>query len=255
MPPAAKLIDQKFGLLTVTERAPNKGIHSAWKCTCECGGTTIVMAVNLKTGGTRSCGCVKTGRKPVHGMHGTPVYKAWRAMFDRCDNPNTANYARYGGRGIKVCDRWRKFEPFFADMGQRPSLEHSIDRIDNDGPYTAKNCRWATRIEQARNRSSNVTFTSDGETLTSTEWGERLGLDRHLIARRIAAGHTDPKVVLATHDNRESVFISHGNETLSVAEWGRKLGVDRHTIYARLKRGWTDSARILAKKRFHKSST
>lgn len=88
-----------------------------------------------------------------HGMYRTPTYRSWRAMLSRCENPNATGYGRYGGRGITVCDRWRAdFTAFLADMGERPSIDHSIDRIDTDGNYEPSNCRWATRSEQQQNK-------------------------------------------------------------------------------------------------------
>jgi hypothetical protein len=99
-----------------------------------------------------------------HGLHETSTYKSWAAMLARCENPKNKSYFRYGGRGIRVCERWQQFVNFLADMGLRPSPQHSIDRYpDNDGDYTSDNCRWATVSEQARNRRSNHLIEFRGE--------------------------------------------------------------------------------------------
>src|SRR5688572_19651257 len=120
-----------------------------------------------------------------HGMYRTPEYKIWKGMIDRCYNPNCRNYANYGGRGIAMCDRWRKsFKAFIEDMGRRPSSLHSLDRKDNSGNYGPENCRWATRSEQQRNTRQNVLLTKDGVTLTMIEWAERLGLKYETIRFR-----------------------------------------------------------------------
>ena len=115
-------------------------------------------------------------QKIKHGRHNTPEHRVWCEMKRRCSNRKLHNYHRYGGRGIKVCDRWlNSFVNFFADMGERPTPDHQIERKDTDGDYTPDNCRWATRLEQARNKSNNTFVTINGETLTLGAWHEKLG--------------------------------------------------------------------------------
>lgn len=124
-------------------------------------------------------------RATKHGGVGTPEHRAWSSMVQRCTNPNVRSFPRYGGRGIKVCSPWLRFENFLADMGPRHSLKHTLDRINNDGDYEPSNCRWTTMAEQTRNRSSNRLVTYNGITLPFTAWAHEVGLKPATLKRRI----------------------------------------------------------------------
>lgn len=126
--------------------------------------------------------------KRTHGMSGTPIYLVWIDMVRRCTKPNHHAFRLYGGRGITVCNRWLAFENFFADMGDRPSPEHSIDRKENDKGYSPNNCRWATSIEQSNNRSTNRFVTYEGKTQTVTEWAREKGFWKSTLRYRLNHG-------------------------------------------------------------------
>lgn len=203
---------QRFGRLTVVKYAGQRGKKTAsyWECLCDCGNTSVVLGSNLGKR-TNSCGCIAredarrkivkaTQARRTHGLSNrTPEYRAWKCMMVRCYNTHRAKYARYGARGIVVCERWRhSFENFLADMGLRPSASHSLDRIDNDGNYCPENCRWATAQEQSRNKSTNRMLSFNGRTASVSEWSETTGLPMRIISDRINKLNWSAELALTT---------------------------------------------------------
>ena len=187
------LSGQVFSRLTVTEKFEIRGRRRVyWLCRCDCGAQRWVIADALKSGCTKSCGCLndETRRLVRHGCgrpgKQSPEYSAWHSMKQRCLNPNSDRFNDYGGRGIKVCQRWADdFAAFLEDMGRRPSGT-SIDRIDNDGDYRPGNCRWATSHTQSRNTSRTRWITFSGRTLCLEDWCATLNIKRSTLNTRIA---------------------------------------------------------------------
>jgi hypothetical protein len=195
------LIGQIFGKLKVIEEAPpirnSKGTSLVcWKCKCECGVIKILPAQQLIRKTTKSCGCSRISSLITHGHCKDGVvsseYRIWQGFIKRCNNPKCKSYPDYGGRGIKVCERWMKFENFLEDMGARPKGK-SLDRKNNDGHYCKENCRWATRIEQQSNTRTNRMVTVNGVTGTMSEMARKFGIGVGTLWYRLEKSKMTPE--------------------------------------------------------------
>ncbi len=166
-----------------------------WLCECVCSNRITRLEKNLiavqKRGGASSCGCKNAERLlgvlTTHGKRRASIYTIWCGMKARCLNPKSPIFQHYGGRGIKICEKWMTFQGFYTDMGDRPP-GFSLDRIDNNGNYCKSNCRWATRQEQARNKRNIKFYTMNGETLMLTDWANKTGISLKYLSQRIIRG-------------------------------------------------------------------
>lgn len=198
------LTGKRFGHLTVISYSHTNKKTAWWNCVCDCGNLTCKPGTTIKAGYSTSCGCViKRGVNHItHGLTKSRIYSIWRGMKSRCDRPKHRNYNHYGGRGIKVCKRWYKFENFLEDMGHPPGEKYTLDRIDNDKGYSKKNCRWATQEEQHNNKRTNKFLTFNGETRTIVQWARYLGIPKGRIVNRIRYGYSLENVLSLDRFNK-----------------------------------------------------
>jgi len=176
------------------KKRKSKTIRTYFRCKCDCGKIFLAQKWNLLRGySIKSCGCktreIISFSSRKHGMSATSEYRIYFAMKKRCLDPSAVGYPRYGGRGITICDEWIKsFENFYADMGPRPSLRHSLERLDNELGYSKENCKWATATEQNNNKRSNRKYTYQDELITVAQIAKRIGMSYHKLWARLRAG-------------------------------------------------------------------
>ncbi len=180
----------------------------------------------------------------------TAEYQTWLGMWQRCGNPRSTNFKNYGGRGIKVCERWQKFENFIADMGRRPSAEHSIERKDHDGDYCSENCVWATRVEQNNNSRHNVLLTHNGKTQNIMQWSQELGMSFTALWSRINVYKWPLERALTEkqHSKKKSLLLTIDGVTKTALEWAEFSGTKYSTVYYRHQQGWSDKEAVYGKK-------
>lgn len=186
---------RRFGRLTAVRRAPNDGRRTMWHCKCECGNDVVVRAENLKSGNTKSCGCIERDfpNATKHGMSKTRLAAVYNAMKQRCYNENSSGYYLYGGRGIKVCDEWLQDKTAFFDWAiangyddSSPQTECSLDRVDVNAGYSPENCRWVDSYTQANNTRKNKHYYYNGENRTLAEWSRSSGIPYSALYARVA---------------------------------------------------------------------
>lgn len=199
-----KLIDltgQRFGRLVVLARAENKGSKVQWLCKCDCGKLTITLGDSLRFGRTQSCGCrqreVARVLKTKYPNKNSRLYSIWCDMKARCYVITNPNYIHYGGRGIYICEEWREdykaFESWSLEHGYKDDF--TIDRINNDGPYSTQNCHWVGRLIQANNKRNNILLEFSGKRKTIAQWARDTGIPYDTLNNRIHLGWTDEEVL------------------------------------------------------------
>lgn len=188
-----------YGRLLYLTELPSTGCGRRGSFVCECGNKIEVRLSMVGRGTTRSCGCLQRDRTASANMkHGESVrgartteYRSWKEMRQRCESSSNHAFKDYGGRGISVCDRWKDYGNFIADMGRKPSPAHSIERVDNEKGYGPNNCKWGTKTEQARNRRSNKMVDFNGESMSLAAAVERAGLPYARVSMRLRRGMSD----------------------------------------------------------------
>lgn len=241
-----RLIDltgKTFGRLTVLKRdASGGGKRVRWICLCSCGNEKSIIGSSLLIGDTGSCGCLAVerlvSRTTTHGLSKSSEYGVWRTMVSRCHNPNSTRYNDYGGRGISVCARWKdSFDNFITDMGRRPSRNHSIERVDNNGNYEPANCIWATKLEQGSNKRNNLTGMFLGEKITITALARNTGISINVLRKRVIRdGLTFEEAISLGDGVRRYQKDGHN---LSLKEWSVKLNIPYKVLHNRIRiRKW-----------------
>lgn len=252
--PKKNLVGMKFGKLTVIEYAgyetkDNDRVYHIWKCKCDCGNTKISQGRNLLNGHCKSCGCIPPIPKNIpwtkHHKSDTRLYNVWKSMKGRCYTKSCSNYHLYGGRGIKVCDEWKKdFNAFYEwsiangykEVDDRN--EYTIDRIDPNGNYEPSNCRWVNMETQSNNRRCSVKYMFDGELLTLREISNKTGIDYNHLRGRIDRGLSIYEALYNQYDHAQ-FYLEYNGERHSIPEWSAITRIKEITIRARLKRGWS----------------
>lgn len=226
----------RYGRLLVTGSYERRKVCGAtrifWACQCDCGKSVAIMGLLLGNGNTRSCGCLKLDLATTHDMSHTPEYRTWAGMIQRCTNPKTKRFPDYGGRGIKICDRWLVFENFYADMGDRPSSGHSLDRYpDNDGNYEPGNCRWATRSQQQLNKRPNNTENlprgDDHWTRRDPERARRVSATNIRKAHGRLEANPNAKLTMEIAEQIRSTYAAEPNLTL--VQLSSRFGIGKET--------------------------
>lgn len=244
----------RYGRLQVLKYVGEK----KWLCVCDCGNEVITTGKNLRSGNTKSCGCLQSDnrrRKRVESpAKKSAHYSRWTSMKSRCENPRDPSYANYGGRGIKVCKEWHDFNTFrkwAESSGYEKGL--TIDRIDVNGDYCPENCRWATNKEQQRNKRCNVVIEHNGERKCASEWAEKFNVDPENIIR--AANGMFSETVDERLSRYESgrkqtqLLINIGGVVKTTTEWEKISGIPKKIICHRLERGWVPLRAVFQKLR------
>lgn len=238
-----------FNKLQIISESETKNGHRFFLCKCACGNKTVVEFAKLRNGHTKSCGCLRNrkGKDAAAYKHGhsqggkrSDLYNIWKNMMDRCYRETHKFFYNYGGRGIEVCSRWHDFKNFVKDMSPRPAGK-SLDRINNDGHYSPKNCKWSTQKEQMRNTRINRMITHNGKTQCLVDWAEEVGIDHRIIRNRMKSGYPFIDAIKPKQEfpDPRKRLLTFAGKTQDVTAWADELDIKRDLLYQRLKRGWS----------------
>lgn len=247
---------------------PISANNDQWWCLCDCAkeGEShkfVAYRSRLIKGSTQSCGCLARQRlsegRTKHGLCSSknphPLYSTWEGIKQRCTNPMASNFKEYGGRGIKLCDRWIDFPNFVEDMWPSWAKGMSLDRITPNSNYSKEECKWSTPKEQANNRRTNVLMSINGTTKTRMQWSEEFGVPYTTIRSRINSGWTPEKAVSEPIRKQEKGNIVGNLEfrgkSQSVKEWALDIGLKPSILYLRIKLGWSVEKTLTTPKREH----
>lgn len=235
-------------LLVEVEVEGTSGVY--WYVLCDCGVRKTVQRAHLTSGSTRSCGCLHREKmRARYSQHTSkPEYGIWSSMKARCNNQRTDSYPLCGGRGIKICDRWQRgengltgFECFLADMGQRPSSKHSIERIDNNGNYEPGNCEWASKEKQDRNKRINHWVEYKGQRMILADAIRVSGLPAKLVDNRLRRGWELERalsVSALSYDSDRMIMVEFRGRKMNLKAAAKEAGIKYHTVFARISKGW-----------------
>jgi hypothetical protein len=240
---ASSLLGRRFGKLRVLS------VNGAFaQCVCDCGVQRKVWRCNLSGGNTTSCGCSRN-KRGSDGLSGHPLYWIWVGMLDRCYEKTHSSYKDYGGRGIRVCERWRKScRAFIEDVGPRPA-GLTLDRVNNEGNYEPDNCRWATREEQNNNTRKNTVLRMRGRSQTVAQWSREFGIEPAVFYSRRKLGWPTDRCFSASP--YKPLYKAHGRN-LPLVEWAKILGISYSTLHARIHVfGWPISKALTGQKRIN----
>lgn len=215
------IIGKRVGFLLVSKRIVDSRGVKLFECICDCGNIAHYPLKKLTQQRIKSCGCKTINVKSIHGMSDSIEYSSWQSMIARCNNPKALSYKRYGGRGITVSSRWlESFENFFADMGPRPHIEYTLDRIDNELGYSPENCKWSSKIEQSLNKSTNTLIEYNGVIKNISVWAKEKGINCGTISSRIQNGWSIEDAVNkpAGYKKEKLKCIEEGCEKISIVK-------------------------------------
>lgn len=241
---------KRFGMLLVIGESKRRNKRTYCPVRCDCGRELEILKDNLKRGNSKNCGCYSAklagARWRTHGKSKTPEYNAWNHLIRRCENKNDATYPLYGGRGIRVCKRYKEsFQNFWDDLGQKPSKKHSIDRIDNDLNYSCGKCddckqnewdmnvRWGTKRQQMGNTRVNVWIEYNGEEMIMSEWARKLNIEPHCLLLYLKRHNSIEKAIkhyTSPIKNGRKLYAYNGS-VMTLTEWANKLNVKFWTLY------------------------